>query len=286
MIYGRKTDSGKQRTYCLCNCDCGNTVERLMDSLNEDVLCSCGCARKEIADKLSIDVVGQKFGKLTVLEEYADITPRKLKCQCDCGNIVILTKSEVTSFGIQSCGCYKYERISEVNTKDWTGYISDYGVKIIKQHSKNSHGQWLWECECLCGEHFICLPARIQSGHTTSCGCRNKSSREFFISNYLKENNIEFEEQYIFNDCIYKSYLKYDFALFKNGKVFLLIEYDGKQHFEPVKWFGGQDAFNERIIRDNIKNKYCEEHQIPLLRLKYNLTNEQIIQKIANIIYP
>ena len=69
-------------------------------------------------------------------------------------------------------------------------------------------------------------------------------------------------------------------------KFFYLIEYDGKQHFEPIEFYGGEKHFEEIKIRDSIKNQYCFENNIKLLRLKYDLSNEEIKEKIVNIIYP
>lgn len=287
MVYGKKSKSGKQRTYCECLCDCGNIVTRLADKLSRDMMSSCGCARKEINDKLSKDIIGQKFGRLTVVEEYKDKTPRRVKCICDCGNEIILKKTEVMSLHTQSCGCLHKDRTSEINTKDWTGYISDYGVKAIRQSHKNNAGQWVWEYECpLCGEHFVSLPARISEGKTTSCGCRIQSSKEDLISRHLTSLSVDYKKQYTFFDCTYKKPLKFDFAVFYDDKISLLIEYDGKQHYEPVEFFGGQKGFNDTVRRDKIKDEYCMLHNIPLLRLKYDLDDGEIKEKITNIIYP
>ena len=59
-----------------------------------------------------------------------------------------------------------------------------------------------------------------------------------------------------------------------------LIEYDGKQHFKPIEWFGGAENFKKQQRRDKIKDNYCQLHNIPLLRLPYTLSNEEIQQQI------
>jgi very-short-patch-repair endonuclease len=66
--------------------------------------------------------------------------------------------------------------------------------------------------------------------------------------------------------------VKYDYSLvnYKQAKYKLCIELDGKQHFEEIKHFGGKNKFNEQKIRDEIKNIYCKENNIYLLRIKYN----------------
>lgn len=289
MIYGNTSKTGKHYTYCECKCDCGNIIIKNAHTLreNSNVLYSCGCARKEIADKLSIDVVGKKFGRLTVIEELKEFTPRKVVCRCDCGNIVTKIKTEITSYETRSCGCLARDLISERSTKDWTNHVSDYGVKAMKQHSKNAHGQWLWEYQCpICKNTFVSLPAWVNSGKVTSCGCKIQSTGEKLIKKYLDDNLIDYIPQYSTHDCKYKSNLRFDFALVKNGQPYYFIEYQGKQHYEPVEFFGGEEQFLLNQKRDNIKREYCDKNNIPLLELKYTLSNKEIKENIANIIYP
>ena len=49
----------------------------------------------------------------------------------------------------------------------------------------------------------------------------------------------------------------------------LLIEYDGIQHYEAVEIFGGIPAFKKRQKRDQIKNQYCKDNNIKLIRIPY-----------------
>ena len=48
------------------------------------------------------------------------------------------------------------------------------------------------------------------------------------------------------------------------------IEFDGRQHFEPIDKFGGVDTYERIKLNDTIKNEYCEEHYIELIRIKYD----------------
>jgi hypothetical protein len=48
-----------------------------------------------------------------------------------------------------------------------------------------------------------------------------------------------------------------------------MIEFDGKQHFKPIKFFGGEKAFEETQERDQRKNRYCRDHNIELVRIPY-----------------
>ena len=91
------------------------------------------------------------------------------------------------------------------------------------------------------------------------------------IAKILEENQIPFQREYSFCDLVYKSPLKFDFAIFsKNGVLSHLIEFDGKQHFEINNFFGGEEEFQKNKIRDELKNNYCIENKIPLIRIKYD----------------
>ena len=241
---------------------------------------------KEVVKKsCGTDVDGLRFGKLVVLETLWDESPVKLRCLCDCGSEYIGVKTQITYGRTQSCGCFQKERASEANEKIWTGVISPYGVKFLFKHSRNKLGQWLWVCECgLCGKTFIALPAKINNGHITSCGCRARSLKEQLISEYLCTLRVSFIEQFSFNDCKHKQKLKYDFCVLINDTVKCLIEYDGKQHFEPNDYFGGERSYTKTILRDEIKNTYCKEHNLPLLRLPYYLADEEIKYQISKIL--
>lgn len=274
--------SGKPRTMWNCHCDCGNDIVVLADYLKQSKCPSCGCeATKNKIIKNRVNNIGQKFGRLTIVDILWDAKPTKAICKCDCGNNYIGSKADIVSGHTQSCGCLQSENTSKANTKDWTGHISDYGVEFLYQDCMNENGQWMWKCKCgLCGNLFTALPAKINNGHITSCGCRIQSANEEYIYNLLNELNIEFKPQYSFNDCKCTYVLRFDFAIFNNNELLGLIEYDGEQHFKPVDLFGGNEGFKEAQKRDQIKNTYCKVHNIPLLRIPYTMSSKEIKEKI------
>lgn len=277
-----KISGGRKRTMWHCICECGNEIDASSDYLKKSKCPSCGCeAQKSKIEKNRINNIGEKFGRLTIMDILWDEDRAKAVCKCDCGNNYIGIKSDIVTGHTQSCGCLQSENTSIANTKDWTGHVSDYGIEFIRQHHMNNKGQWLWECRCgICGNLFIALPAKINNGHITSCGCRIQSAGEEYIERLLNDMKLEFETQYTFEDCKYINLLRFDFAIMQNRKLLGLIEYDGKQHFEPIEFFGGQEGFEEIKKRDIIKNAYCKSKNIPLLRLPYTLSTEEIKQQI------
>lgn len=274
--------SGKARTVWNCKCECGNEFEALADSLkrNPNLVCP-ECTNKNRSKNNRINVVGNKYGRLTILDIILNTHPTKVKCQCDCGNEHICLQADVVNGHTQSCGCLQSENTSIANTKDWTGYVADCGVEFLYQDYKNDKGQWVWKCKCgVCGNIFSELPARINDGHVTSCGCRVQSCGEAYIQNVLQEMKVNFLPQYTFDDCKNIYMLRFDFAILNNDRPLGLIEYDGRQHFEPIDWFGGEMGFKNTQKRDEIKNAYCKQHAIPLLRLPYALSLNEIKIKI------
>lgn len=275
-------DGKKRRVKWHCRCNCGNEFDVIADNLVKRPNMTCQeCANKIRAEHNRINVIGNKYGRLTILEIIPGTRPTKVRCICDCGNEHVCDQTDVVSGHTKSCGCLWHDAISASNTKDWAGHVSAHGIELLYQEYMNKNGQWLWKCRCgICKNEFIALPAKVNNGHITSCGCRVQSSGEEYIENILNEYNIDFVPQYKFDDCKMKYVLRFDFAICNNKKLLGLIEYDGKQHFEPIDFFGGEDGFRQTQERDRIKNTYCQLHHIPLLRLPYTLSTDTIKNKI------
>jgi len=63
------------------------------------------------------------------------------------------------------------------------------------------------------------------------------------------------------------------------------IEYQGRQHYEPVEFFGGEAAFIEQIKRDELKKQLCKENGVKLICWPYNqlITNEELLNEIEKL---
>jgi very-short-patch-repair endonuclease len=144
------------------------------------------------------------------------------------------------------------------------------------------------DCECLkCGHKWKATPNNLLSGY--GCPkCRN-SKGEKAISIFLDSSQINYIPQYCFNDCKNIKPLPFDFYL---PDYNMCIEYDGRQHYETVR-FGDETSeqleinLNIQKRNDNIKTKYCQDNNIKLLRIPYwDFKNiEEILKKeLINII--
>ena len=62
----------------------------------------------------------------------------------------------------------------------------------------------------------------------------------------------------------------FDFVILdESNQITICIEFDGEQHFHPVEYFGGEEAFIKQQERDNRKNEWCKENNIKLIRIPY-----------------
>lgn len=112
---------------------------------------------------------------------------------------------------------------------------------------------------------FSKIPKEHLSRHSGCPKCSPSSIGEEKIDKILTEMNIVFERQKRFDKCVYKKKLSFDFYL---PHYNLCIEYDGIYHFD-VENKNIYSNYEYQKIRDDIKDKYCLDNNINLLRIKY-----------------
>ena len=117
--------------------------------------------------------------------------------------------------------------------------------------------------------------------HINGCGCPicKESRGEREVRQYLEKNNIKYIPQHKFSGCRHKLELPFDFYL---PDLNVTIEYQGEQHFKPVKIFGGDSMFKIRKIRDKIKSDYCLNNQIKLISIPYTENVSIMLTELKN----
>ena len=101
---------------------------------------------------------------------------------------------------------------------------------------------------------------------------------EIKIEEILKNYGMNFKMEYIFPDLRSPNGkpLRFDFAVFDDdGNIDFLIEYQGKQHYEPSSKFGGKKGFYQQQFNDNKKRRFCALHGFTLIEIPY--TEENLI---------
>lgn len=180
-----------------------------------------------------------------------------------------------------SINIYEFKKIS---SKTFNNKY-DYSKSIFK--NKKS------KIEIICPIHGVFSKRPIEHMNGSGCPKCRESKGEIKIRELLKRYKVDFISQKEFDGCKYKNNLKFDFYIPKFNSC---IEYDGPQHSEIIEAWGGLEKLKETQIRDNIKNRFCTENKIDLLRIKftdykniedilinyYSLTEVKAVKKIKN----
>lgn len=279
------------RSRMICRCSCGAIKTIRLTHLKKGTTKTCGNCKKGPM----IEMVGKKFGRLTVVREkkpyeYPEGKRKHIEwyCKCDCGAKDVLVDGYALRSGkTRSCGCYHRDMARKKNSINLTG--RKFGKLTVvrtqpKKEGQKTHGN-LWVCRCECGNTTIVSASHLVSGHTKSCGCTRSFNEEKIIGILIK-NNIKFKTQFSISDLVSKETgrkLKFDFAIFDNNNhVVMFIEYDGEQHFKVSRFSGNRrknEIYFEKIQKsDELKNSYCQQNGFSLLRIPY--TYEDQVEKL------
>ncbi len=122
---------------------------------------------------MNADLVGQRFGMLTVLEDSGLRTGGVIRwrCQCDCGGETLATRRQLESGNATSCGCVPKQYASKGQAEDLTG--RRFGMLTVLHRAENDkNGKVRWRCRCSCGSEVVVRANALKSGHAQSCGCK------------------------------------------------------------------------------------------------------------------
>lgn len=271
-----------RRTMWHCKCDYGNETDVEAYKLTKGTTKSCGYKRHE-PNVNRIDLTGQRFGRLVVMQMNWDRSGTKCYCKCDCGNELWVAYSSLRQGITKSCGCYKIDHAGDQTRTDLTGRHIGFLTAIERIPVKGGHTKY--RCVCDCGNETVVDGPNWLNGAVCSCGCqRFKSKGERFIESILKENHIDFDPQHRFSDCKHKRELPFDFFLPDYNTC---IEYQGVQHYQPVEWFyDDENTFEDRQARDQIKREYCKDNGISLIEIPYSYNKAKIKDTIINTLNP
>lgn len=214
-----------------------------------------------------IDLIGQKFGRLTILKQTDSIfTGGKkrgaFKCLCDCGKEIVVLRDNLLNGNTKSCGCLQKEMYENLKN-DLTNQKFGKLIALYPTEERDNNRNIIWHCRCDCGNECDVSSHSLKKGNTMSCGCLNSKGEQKIIS-ILQLNNIPYIKEKIFPEL--SKELRFDFYI--DNKY--IIEFDGIQHFETKNSYWDTE---EHLIKtqkhDKIKNQYCKEHNIPIIRIPY-----------------
>lgn len=236
---------------------------------------SSGCPKcSNVAKITDVDEVNKWLkdnNKKIICEYYAGTTANSLsvfKCLID-GNVWNSKFNNIKN-GKGCPVCSKVKRIKKIDEVNLWLNQNNRNIRCI-EYCGNVINLSLFKCE-ICNKSWNSTFNNIKNGN--SCPYCAASKGECLITNILDFNNIEYKSQYWFPDCRSILPLPFDFALFDNGKILGVCEYQGIQHYEPIDFANkgyewALESFNKNQERDNIKRIYCKNNEIPLLEIPY-----------------
>lgn len=120
-----------------------------------------------------IDMVGQKFGRLSIIKDAGKNKRGSALwlCKCDCGKELVAVGVQIRSGNTKSCGCLQQDEMRKF-VKDLTGEVFGRLTVMSREPNKNERVRWL--CLCSCGKTKIISTHSLRSGRTKSCGCIQK----------------------------------------------------------------------------------------------------------------
>lgn len=268
--YELKNKKNKKITEVTLRCKCGNlfTVDliKMVNGYYKNVCCNdCKIKNKIIGVKKSTEK------NIKILEENGYEVLEKNKNISFTENVIVKDKDgfigktsanksqKAKHFATFSIRQNKDYFIYNVNLWLKNNYCNTRCIEIIDL----DNAKFL----CECGEEMILSVKQIRYGKCRCDKCTNKySSLESKLISFLSENNIDFITQYKFKNCKDLLPLPFDFYLKKYN---VCIEVDGKQHYCFNSFFGGEEEYNIRKKHDKIKDNYCKNNHIRLIRIPY-----------------
>ncbi len=228
---------------------------------------------KEVAQiNPNIEVIGMYNGALTKIAHRCKIDGCGYKWEAYPTHIL-------NNSGCPICGIKK---IGDKLRKTHEEYVSEVfsfnpNIEVLGIYA-NNNVKILHRCK-IDDYKWYATPSNILQGQC--CPKCNYSNGESAIANWLNKNNIAHKPQETFENCKDKYVLRFDFYL---PDYNICIEYNGKQHYEPVDYFGGKDAFEYIVKHDKIKEDYCKENNILLITIPYFADVYEELEKMYELI--
>ena len=262
------------KTKLLIKCGkCKKIIDMCWDSYQKGCRCRLCSGRTKFsydAVKLYVDNTGDEL----ISNLYINC---RIKLQIKCSRCKKIYKISFCGFKngnrCQLCGIKSASDKKRLKVKFVKDYIKEFKDKLLSGYINN---RIKLDIQCnKCEKIYKMCFSDFKFGNR--CICHNLSIGERKIEKYLTDYNISFTMQKWFAGCKNKQKLRFDFYL---KDKYILIEFDGIQHFEPVKVFGGKEKFNKAHRNDIIKNIFCIKKNKKLLRVCYK--NIKNISKILD----
>lgn len=263
---------------CECQCENHTIVVKAGIDLRNGAVTNCGCNKGHKTIDISPETLFNYWKVIKRVPNHKDDTVY-YECLCTKCNKTIkeVSYKHLKNGASKMCRECSYKEIGNKNRLNEKGktygflFVNREATEVEKPENHHQYGRY-WNCTCLkCGkENVIVFGDYLRNGDTKSCGCLN-SLNESLICQNLDKLSLKYSKQKTFDDLISErkcDKLYFDIAIYQKEKLSYLIEYDGIQHFENGHF---KDTFIKTHKNDLIKNKYCFDNNIPLIRIPYDV---------------
>jgi predicted Zn-ribbon and HTH transcriptional regulator len=266
-----------------CNVDGYEWKTKYSNFINNKTNCPKCSQKVLIKDEIYNNINNKlKEKNISLQEPFIYINNKsKLKLKCNIDNYEWETK--YLNFINNNKGCAKCAGILKLTQEEVEKIVNDQclkmNFKLNKSFEYKNTRSLILEIKCNNCNHIWNVRFNNFIYHNSGCPECNISKGEQEIEKVLKEYDINYIKQKTFKDCKYIKNLKFDFFL---PELNICIEYDGIQHYEALDFFGGEIKLKENQNRDQIKNQYCIDNNIDLIRISY-LNFKNIKKILSNI---
>lgn len=253
--------------------------------------CASIARAKQLAkttEEFKKEVYNMVSDEYSVLGEYVNNVTRILFVHNTCKHQYMADPGEFISGGSRCPKCLTEKRsklwlkTQEEFEKDVFNLVGeDYKVLGEYKHSE----QEIQMEHVACGFQYYTTPEKFLHFESRCKRCIKKvySLGELMIQQFLVEYGYDHAHELWFDGCRSdrKRPLPFDFGVHKNSELVALIEYQGQHHYKPVDFAGRGEKWAEEKLKstqqsDNIKRRYCEDNDIPLIEIHYSLTNDEV----------
>ncbi|MBW3021060.1 hypothetical protein KY334_07225, partial [Candidatus Woesearchaeota archaeon] len=223
--------------------------------------------RKRDIEEIHLEL---KNNNCELIGEYIN-SSKRVKIKCSCGEIFSTTLSNLRQKNYK-CNICNLGRLDCKNLKeDVIKYIEQNNCKLLSDY-ENNRSKLKLQCEC--GKIFYTSFKTFCGGGNvvpkTRCNICTKrmSYAEKIVNDFLLKKDINFCSEYSFSDLKSEKggRLRFDYAIFKDKILDLLIELDGEYHYKPIL---GQLNLEIQQKNDFLKDEYCRKENIKLIRIPY-----------------
>ena len=297
-VENTKGENGRNICVLTLRCSCGNEfkINRTSIRLNQSKLNCIKCTNKINAQKKSLDKLEDKINF---------INNKGYKILSDTSYIrnqdKILLKNKDGYIGYSTYRRIKenYEPLFFSNKHNKEYFIYNLNIfcrnNYIKTQVIGYADEQNWtdtgiKCICACGRRFEIPYTSLKNKTRTRCdvcSTGHQLSRWCMaVEQFLNANHISYKKEVKFSDCKDKLPLPFDYQIDAG-----LIEVDGEQHENLNNYhFCGSyeenvESFYKQKYHDKLKDNYCKQHNIKLLRISYkDVLDNSYKQKILKFV--